>query len=943
MLDNMMKISLTLVAFDKMSRVIRDAVNKSEEQFDNLQKKIRATADSIDKLGQNMAKIGAGLTAAGMGAAYKLGIAEAIPEALAMEHRLRELGNVGQLSAKQLEDMDKRLGDISRYTNQFRSEISEGLNVLVASGIAPEAALDYMNVIGRTATAAGAEIVDISKTAFAVTDNLKVNVADLGKTMDILAQAGKEGRFELKDMSAAFPSLTAGAAMLGMKGIPAVTQLGAALQVAMKGAGSAPEAATNFESFLQSITSPMAVRRFQELYGVDLPKFLNQVIAENKDPIEEMVVLINQLTGGDVFAVSEIFRNKTDLNFLKPMMQNLDEYRRIKDAALNANGVMDEDFNHMLETTNEQFKLLKINMKELVFPHLHKPIQLLNEWLTKLNKNPALQKSLFAGIVGTIGLGLLLTAVGTATIVVGKFVGAYGQALAGIRAVAPKIKFLLGDLFQFLQLRSLNIRFLNGQGGYLGAFLSDIQRLDSGMRQSLKSGFTNFVTNFKNLPKTISQSVIAFKDWTVAVIRGIPSATIKGLTAIKNGFLGIPGMIKNAIIAFRTFSLTLLTSPIGWIALAIGAAALLIYKFWKPITAFFKGMWQGLREGLAPLMPLFKRIAEAVSPILIPIKALIDWIKKIIKPVEDTGGAAEKMGVKFGKAIAGIIVKFTELITKVFEFGKKIGDMLADGILSKRGRTQNAIEQHAQIVRNHLPHSPAKTGPLKDLHKVKIIETVASTMKPQPLVNAMNKSLQVVSNPSFKAKLNFDTNPTFNVQPRYNVAPIPELNVSANYDIPKIPQLKVNPEYSITPMPQLNVEPKYNVPPMPNFKVAPNYEVKQIPDLQIMPKYNVGQIPQMTVAPKYEMPSVPQLKVVPKMPNVVTTQTIKPKQTKELVDNRQQPKPNTTKSTVINYNPTINISGNESKEEFKQLLKQHKDEILRLVRYEEERKQRVKY
>ena len=492
-------------------------------------------------------------------------------------------------------------------------------------------------------------------------------------------------------------------------------------------------------------------------------------------------------------------------------------------------------------------------------------------------------------------------------------------------------------------MRSLNIRFLNGQGGYFGAFLSDIQRLDSGMRQSLKSGFTNFVTNFKNLPKTISQSVIAFKDWTIAVIRGIPSATIKGLTAIKNGFLGIPGMIKNAIIAFRTFSLTLLTSPIGWIALAIGAAALLIYKFWKPITAFFKGMWQGLREGLAPLMPLFKRIAEAVSPILIPIKALIDWIKKIIKPVEDTGGAAEKMGVKFGKAIAGIIVKFTELITKVFEFGKKIGDMLADGILSKRGRTQNAIEQHAQIVRNHLPHSPAKTGPLKDLHKVKIIETVASTMKPQPLVNAMNKSLQVVSNPSFKAKLNFDTNPTFNVQPRYNVAPIPELNVSANYDIPKIPQLKVNPEYDITPMPQLNVEPKYNVPPMPNFKVAPNYEVKQIPDLQIMPKYNVGQIPQMTVAPKYEMPSVPQLKVVPKMPNVVTTQTIKPKQTKELVDNRQQPKPNTTKSTVINYNPTINISGNESKEEFKQLLKQHKDEILRLVRYEEERKQRVKY
>ncbi|UKI41441.1 MAG: hypothetical protein L6V95_15725 [Candidatus Melainabacteria bacterium] len=36
------------------------------------------------------------------------------------------MGNVGQLSAEQLSEMDTRLGSISRYTNQFRSEIAEG-------------------------------------------------------------------------------------------------------------------------------------------------------------------------------------------------------------------------------------------------------------------------------------------------------------------------------------------------------------------------------------------------------------------------------------------------------------------------------------------------------------------------------------------------------------------------------------------------------------------------------------------------------------------------------------------------------------------------------------------------------------------------------------------------------------------------------------------------
>ena len=71
MLDTMMKVSLTLVAFDKMSRVIRDAVNKSNDEFDKLQREIKNTSDMLDKLGQNMTKVGGALTLAGGGLAYK--------------------------------------------------------------------------------------------------------------------------------------------------------------------------------------------------------------------------------------------------------------------------------------------------------------------------------------------------------------------------------------------------------------------------------------------------------------------------------------------------------------------------------------------------------------------------------------------------------------------------------------------------------------------------------------------------------------------------------------------------------------------------------------------------------------------------------------------------------------------------------------------------------
>lgn len=791
MLNTMMKVSLTLVAFDKMSRVIRDAVNKSNDEFDKLQREIKNTSDMLDKLGQNMTKVGGALTLAGGGLAYKLGITEAIPEAFQMEHRLRELGNVGQLSAKQLEDMDKRLASISRYTNQMRPEIAEGLNVLVASGIDPTKALDYMNVIGRTATGEQAVIEDIARTAFSVTDNLKVPISDLGKSMDILAMSGKEGRFELKDMAAAFPSLTAGAAMLGMKGTPAVASLGAALQVAMKGAGETSEAANNLENFIQKVTSPLAVKNFEEVFGVNLKQVLLDAAAQGRDPILEVIEMMNELSGGDVFKVSEVFQDKQVLNFIKPMMQNLDEYKRIKASALSAEGVVDSDFEHMMETTNEQFKLLKINMKELVFPHLHEPIQKINELLTKINNNPLLQKGLFGAIIGTIGLGILLTVLGTATIIIGKFVGMYGTFLKYARDLTPVLVQNSQKLMQFLGLNSAT------SGGFIG----NIAQLDKNLRNGLINGI-------KTLPANISKSSVALKDWTVTSINAMPANFINGLKAFKTGFLNIPNLIKNAIIAFRAFSVTLLTSPLGWIALAIGVVALVIYKYWKPISGFFKGMWQGLKEGLQPLMPLFQRMGKALSPILAPIKAIVDWFKKLIKPVEDTGGAAEKMGVRVGKAIANIIVKLVELVTKVFEFGRKIGDMLANGILSKLGKTKEAIAKHAQIIRDHLPHSPAKTGPLKDLHKVKIAETIAGTIKPLPIVSAMNKALNFASTP-FNAKVG-------------------------------------------------------------NLKTG-------------------------------------------------------------------------GASVIVHYSPTITISGSESKEEFAKLLRQHKDEVVSIMKREKERQERVKY
>lgn len=65
MLDTMMKVSLTLIAFDKMSRVIKDAVSKSNEEFDKLQRKVKEVSDATKEIGMGLSTAGAGMIAVG--------------------------------------------------------------------------------------------------------------------------------------------------------------------------------------------------------------------------------------------------------------------------------------------------------------------------------------------------------------------------------------------------------------------------------------------------------------------------------------------------------------------------------------------------------------------------------------------------------------------------------------------------------------------------------------------------------------------------------------------------------------------------------------------------------------------------------------------------------------------------------------------------------------
>lgn len=72
--------------------------------------------------------------------------------------------------------------------------------------------------------------------------------------------------------------------------------------------------------------------------------------------------------------------------------------------------------------------------------------------------------------------------------------------------------------------------------------------------------------------------------------------------------------------------------------------------------------------------------------------------------------------------------------------GARMMETLAQGMQSRAQVVVNRIRATMQQVRDHLPSSPAKVGPLSDIHRLKFGETIASSIKAGPMVRAMRNA-----------------------------------------------------------------------------------------------------------------------------------------------------------------------------------------------------------
>lgn len=98
--------------------------------------------------------------------------------------------------------------------------------------------------------------------------------------------------------------------------------------------------------------------------------------------------------------------------------------------------------------------------------------------------------------------------------------------------------------------------------------------------------------------------------------------------------------------------LPMLLSPVG---IAFMATALLIYKYWDKVKAFFGGFWEGLKLGLAPVIEKFKPLGALFGVIVDWLEKAVKWFTDLFSPVKSTSDELDKAasaGKKFGEWLA---------------------------------------------------------------------------------------------------------------------------------------------------------------------------------------------------------------------------------------------------------------------------------------------------
>lgn len=578
-------IDATLRFVDKFTGPMDKTISKMEKSA----RQYKRMGKEIQKTGKSITKVGSGLTKAVTIPIAGLGVA-AMKTAADFEAAMSNVKAISGATGKDFDALTNEAIKLGASTAFSSLEVADAMTEMSKAGWNTQQILDGMSGVLDAAAASGEGLSTVSTIVADAITGFGLKAKDSSRVADLLTQAANAGTIGINDLGETFKYIAPVAQGMKLNIEDVTTAISAMSMAGIKGS----QAGTSLRTLLTNLVKPTdTMAAAMERLGINVInqdgslKNLNEIVKILRDSF-------SQLTEAERAKYAAILAGKTGMSGMLALLNQTEkQYNNISKSMYNSKGVADEtarvmqdNLNNKIEQLGGSLESLAIKLGSYVIPKLTelaiKATEIVDKF-TNLDENTQKTILKLLAIAAAAGptiliFGKMVTGIGTAITMFGKFGGALGK---GAQAVNK---------------------------------LSRTTRLFASLGTTSKSVFGLMITPGAKviliLAAIVAASILVYKNW--GKIKNIAKSVGNSM---KNAFLNSGIQVDKFKERFQG-----MRNKVNNIVGRLGKDFSKISKFLKPVIAFIASAF------VAKMKVYFSAVAGAAGGLLDGISKVADGI-----------------------------------------------------------------------------------------------------------------------------------------------------------------------------------------------------------------------------------------------------------------------------------------------------------------------------
>ena len=241
---------------------------------------------------------------------------------------------------------------------------------------------------------------------------------------------------------------------------------------------------------------------------------------------------------------------------------------------------------------------------------------------------------------------------------------------------------------------------------------------------------SNVISFFQSLYNTlVGNSIIpdlvkGIIKWFKNLFKSLVDLAKGIVNGVINWFKNLYNQAKNIFNSIRSTIQNIWNNIKNIISTAVNAIRSIVTSVFNAIRSVISSIMNGIRSIITSVWNTIRSIiTSVVNAIRNVIRSVFNSLRGIVT------GAMNGVKSAIRSGITGALNIITGMAGKFLQAGRKIVTSIADGIKGSIGKITGAIGSVASRIRNFLPFSPAKEGPLRDIMNVQIAESIAEAIR----------------------------------------------------------------------------------------------------------------------------------------------------------------------------------------------------------------------